>query len=144
MSSIAFKLIPTLSRPSLINAVLSFIRAYRLKGDNESIKERVCECFSPDDVNAIWDYCRQDFEAAGLPYHSRCGSDRHSQLATEIPSLSLDPIQRRLSLIPSHLFLRLTNLRKIYHLYWRLMLIVKPPMQLLPPLWFQYLLLIPL
>ena len=39
-----------LSRPLLVNIVLSFIKAYRLRGDNESLKKRVCEHFSPNDI----------------------------------------------------------------------------------------------
>ena len=117
-----------LSRPLLVNTALSFIKAYRLRGDNESLKKRVCEHFSPNDIeNAkkmLWDHCRQDLEAAGLPYHSRRDSDRRSQIAAnlddivqafvvldssdlipgiyceatdllQVPSLSLDPISEK-------------------------------------------------
>ena len=72
----------------------------------------------------LWDHCRQDLEAAGLPYHSRRDSDRRSQIAAnlddivqafvvldssdlipgiyceatdllQVPSLSLDPISEK-------------------------------------------------
>ena len=80
------------SKPVLINSVLSFIKAYRLKGDVESLKKRVCQHFSPADVeNAkkeLWDYCRKDLEAAGIAYHIRRGSDKRSQLAANVDDLA--------------------------------------------------------
>ena len=116
------------NRPFLVNTVLSFIKAYRLKGDNESLKKRVCEHFSPGDVEdgkkLLWDFCRHDLEAASLPYHTRRGTDRRSQMAAnlddivqafvvldssdlipgiyceatdllQVPSLSLDPVSEK-------------------------------------------------
>ena len=79
----------------LINSVLSFVKAYRLKGDIESLKKRVCEHFSSTDVEnakrVLWDYCRQELEAAGIVYHARRGSDKRCQLVANI-----DDIQRPL------------------------------------------------
>ena len=170
-----------LSRPLFVNTVLSFIKAYRLKGDNESLKKRVCEHFSPNDVeNAkkmLWDYCRQDLEAAGLPYHSRRGSDRRSQMAAnlddivqafvvldssdlipgiyceatdllQVPSLSLDPISEKVetnTLSLQDLVSKIDHLEAKLSSYLRLVVmpIAKPPMLLLLPLLFQYLLLVP-
>ena len=80
------------SKPVLINSVLYFIKAYRLKGDVESLKKRVCQHFSPANVeNAkkeLWDYCRKDLEAAGNAYHIRRGSDKRSQLAANVDDLA--------------------------------------------------------
>ena len=49
---------------------------YRLKGDIESLKKRVCEHFSSTDVEnakrVLWDYCRQELEAAGIVYLPKC------------------------------------------------------------------------
>ena len=41
------------NKPVLINSVLSFIKAYRLKGDVESLKRNVCQHFSPADVENV-------------------------------------------------------------------------------------------
>ena len=80
-----------LARPLLINAVLSFIKVCRLKGDVGSLRKKVCEHFSPDDVeNAkrlLWDHCKQPLEAAGLIHHSRRGSDRRSQLVANLDDI---------------------------------------------------------
>ena len=60
--------------------------------DVESLKKRVCQHFSPADVeNAkkeLWDYCRKDLEAAGITYHVRHGSDKFSQLAANVDDLT--------------------------------------------------------
>ena len=80
------------SKPVLINSVLSFIKAYRLKRDVESLKKRVCQHFSPAGVeNAkkeLWDYCRKDLKAASIAYHIRRGSDKRSQLAANVDDLA--------------------------------------------------------
>ena len=55
-----------------VNAALSFIKVYRLKGDNVSLKKSVCDHFIPEDVElakkVLWDHCKHDLEAAGLVY----------------------------------------------------------------------------
>ena len=89
----------------------------------------MCEHFSSTDVEnakrVLWDYCRQELEAAGIIYHARRGSDKRCQLVANIddileafvalvstdlipgiyceatdllriPSLSLDPISEKI------------------------------------------------
>ena len=64
--------VKTPQRP-LTSPALSFIKAYRLKGDNVSLKKSVCDHFSSEDVElakkVLWDHCKHDLEAAGLVYH---------------------------------------------------------------------------
>ena len=63
----------------LIDAVLSFIKAYHLKGDNDSLRLVVTECFSPKEVDTserhLWDHCSSVLEANGLVFHARRDSD---------------------------------------------------------------------
>ena len=73
----------TTSSPVLLSSALSFIKAYRLKGDNDSLKRRVCDLSSEEVDYAktlLWNHCMQDLEAAGLQYHARRASDKRSQL----------------------------------------------------------------
>ena len=35
----------------LLSSALSFIKAYRLNGDNDSLKRRVCDLFSSEEVD---------------------------------------------------------------------------------------------
>ena len=79
------------SCPILMNAALSFIKAYRLKGDNVSLKKSVCDHFSSEDVElakkVLWDHCKHDLEAAGLVYHIRRSSDRRSQISANMDDI---------------------------------------------------------
>ena len=79
------------SCPLFMNAALSFIKAYRLKGDNVSLKKSVCDHFSSEDVElakkVLWDHCKLDLEAAGLVYHIRRGSDRRSQISANLDDI---------------------------------------------------------
>ena len=48
-------------KPLLVNTVLSFVVAYHLKGDTDTLKRTVGEQFCNDDVLAanrlLWDHC---------------------------------------------------------------------------------------
>ena len=72
----------------LLSPALSFIEAYRLKCDNDSLKRRVCDLFSSEEVDhaktLLWNHCMQDLEAAGLQYHARRTSDKRSQLIANL------------------------------------------------------------
>ena len=61
--------------PFLVSALLAFIKAYRLRGDVESLKKSVINRFSSDDVEAakklLWDHCERDLLSADLLFHSR-------------------------------------------------------------------------
>ena len=55
--------------PLLVDAVLSFIKAFRLKGDHGSIKRIVGERFSSESVDKakklLWDYSKTTLESNG-------------------------------------------------------------------------------
>ena len=77
--------------PLLANAVLSFIKAFRLKGDNESLKGIVIERFSDVAVDTakklLWDVCKDQLVSAGLSFHSRRDSDKRSQLVANLEDI---------------------------------------------------------
>ena len=103
----------------LVDTALSFIKAYRLKGDKDSLRRIVGERFSNEVAKQLlWDSCKHDPEAAGLLYHTHRDSDvaslwqtwmilyRHLMLSSDLipgihceatellklPPLSLDPV----------------------------------------------------
>ena len=75
----------------LVDTVLSFIAAYRLKGDTDSLKKIVVERFCNDDVEAakrlLWDSCSSHLLAKGLVFHTRRDSDRRSQLEAHLDDI---------------------------------------------------------
>ena len=81
----------TTSSSVLISSTLSFIKAYKLKGDNGSLQRRVCDLFSPEKDNRaktlLWNHCKQDLEAAGLHYHARRASDKCNQLTANLDDI---------------------------------------------------------
>ena len=72
--------VTTRPNPPLVDTVLSFIAAYRLKGDTDSLKKIVVERFSNDDVEVakrlLWDSGGSYLLAKGLVFHARRDSDR--------------------------------------------------------------------
>ena len=74
--------------PLLVDPVLSFIKAFRLKDDNDSLRGIVQERFIPDAVDGakrlLWNSCKQKLDAMGLTFHARRDSDKRSQLATNL------------------------------------------------------------
>ena len=75
----------------LINSVLCFIKAFRLKRDNHSLKRLVSERFSSNAVfeakRAIWDFCKDELETADLAFHVRRDSDKRTQLAANLDDI---------------------------------------------------------
>ena len=71
-----------------MDTVLSFITAYRLKGDTDSLKKIVVEHFCNDDVEAakrlLWDSCSSHLLDKGLVFHRHRDSDRRSQLEAHL------------------------------------------------------------
>ena len=63
------------TRPLLVDVVLSFVKAYRLKSDKESLTSVVTERFSAKEVEvakgSLWEYCKVDLEAMDLVFHVR-------------------------------------------------------------------------
>ena len=64
----------------LIDPVLAFIKAYRLKGDKLGLKQAVLSTFDPTSLRSshklLWDFCRDDLQQTGLTYYSRRGSEK--------------------------------------------------------------------
>ena len=77
--------------PFLVDPVLSFIKAFRLKGDNETLKNIVIERFSNAAVDSakalLWENCDKCLLNAGLVFHNRRDSDRRSQLVANLNDL---------------------------------------------------------
>ena len=77
--------------PLLVDTALSFFKAFRLKGDVDSLRMAVTECFSSKEVEnakaSLWDHCKLDLEAKGFVFHVRRDSDWRSQLAANLDDL---------------------------------------------------------
>ena len=101
----------------IVDTALSFIKAYRLKGDNDSLRRIVCERFTSEAIvvakRLLWDSCEHDLETAGLSFQVRRDSDKRSQLVA-----NLDDILRafetldNLDLIPA-IYCEATELLKL-------------------------------
>ena len=74
-----------------MDTALSFVKAFRLKRDVDSIRMVATERFSPKEVEAakssLWDYSKLDLEAKGFVFHVRRDSDRRSQLAANLDDI---------------------------------------------------------
>ena len=83
--------VTTRPNPPLVDTVLSFIAAYRLKGDTDSLKKIVVERFSNDDVEVAKRLFRDSggsyLLAKGLVFHARRDSDRRSQLVAHVDDI---------------------------------------------------------
>ena len=77
--------------PLLVDTALSFVKAFRLKGDVDSLRMAVTERFSPKEVEAakssLWDCSKLDLEAKGFVFHVRRDSDKRSQLAANLDDI---------------------------------------------------------
>ena len=75
----------------IVDPVLSFIKAFRLKGDNETLRNVIMERFSSADVEKakklLWEVCEGLLLGAGLEFHIRRDSDRRSQLSANLDDL---------------------------------------------------------
>ena len=64
----------------LVNPVLAFVKAFRLKGDNESLKSAIASWFDAGVVSlavrALWDFSGNDLSRLGFVYHSRRNTDK--------------------------------------------------------------------
>ena len=79
------------SGPILDNAVLAFIKAYRLRGGVNSLKKVICERFSSEVVDrakkALWDFCDHQLENTNLVFHARRDSDKRSQCIANLDDI---------------------------------------------------------
>ena len=75
----------------VVDPVLSFIKAFRLKGDNETLKGIVIEYFSNAAVESakalLWGSCENCLLSAGLVFHTRRHPDKRSQLVANLDDL---------------------------------------------------------
>ena len=64
----------------LVSPVLAFVKAFRLKGDNENLKSALASRFDAgvvsSAVRALWDFSGSDLSRLGFVYHSRRNSDK--------------------------------------------------------------------
>ena len=82
---------PSVSQPLLVNSVLSFIKAFRLKGDKDSLKRVVADSFHCSSVDStkkdLLDCCSEELSAANLPFHAKWDSDKCSQLIANLDNI---------------------------------------------------------
>ena len=74
----------------IVDAILSFVKAYRLKGDKNSLKVKICEPFSGDSIKKIaLGFLCSSLRSLHLPYQQRRDSDKRKQLTADIEDLLL-------------------------------------------------------
>ena len=65
---------------SLINPMLAFVKAFRLKGDNASLRSALAARFDTgalsSAIKALWDFSGPDLSRLGLAYQSRRNADK--------------------------------------------------------------------
>ena len=93
--------VSAMSVAGLVNPVLAFIKAFRLRGDREGLVQLVIERFDAGSLvtakKLLWDKCKLDLEVGGLTFHSRRASEKRSQAVAE-----LDDINEAFELLDSH------------------------------------------
>ena len=71
--------------------MLSFVKAYHLKGDTNSLKTKISKHFSGASVCAakkvLWESCADALRALNLPYQQRRDSDKCRQLTADIEDI---------------------------------------------------------
>lgn len=81
----------TYPKPLIVDTVLSFVAAFRLKGDTDSLKKIVVERFCNDDVDKakknLWGSCSSILLANDLLFHVRRDSDNRSQLDANLSDI---------------------------------------------------------
>ena len=64
----------------VFDPVLAFIKAYRLRGDNVTLKQLVLSTFDPTSLDTahklLWDTCGGELQGIGLSYQKRRGSEK--------------------------------------------------------------------
>lgn len=75
----------------LVDPVLAFIKAFRLRGDSDGLRQSVTERFDTsslvDAKKRLWDECSGDLGSAGLFFHARRGSEKRSQAMAELEDI---------------------------------------------------------
>ena len=93
---------PSLSQPSssapnpslIVSPLLSFVKAFRLRGDVSTLKKAVTACFDSSSLieahKLLWDFCGDSLKELGLVYHSRRSTDKRDAFeATLVDILSV-------------------------------------------------------
>ena len=92
-SSVRLVSVSTSCDTFIVDALLSFVKAYCLKGDKNSLKVKLCEHFSGGSISSakklLWDSCALPLRSLHLPYQQRRDSDKHKQLTADIEDLLL-------------------------------------------------------
>lgn len=77
--------------PMLVNSVLSFIKAFRLKSDKDNLKIVVSDRFSCASAvsvkKVLWEFCSNELVAVNLSFHVRRDSDKRSQLSANLEDI---------------------------------------------------------
>ena len=75
----------------VVDPVLSFIKAFRLKGDSDSLGRVVRDRFSSATVETakrlLWDSCSQSLEVANLPFQVRRDSENRTLLTANLDDI---------------------------------------------------------
>ena len=76
---------------SIVDPVLSFIKAFRLRGDVDSLKRIIVDHFSSSSVEAakrsLWGSCYYLLDKLGLPHVTQRDSDKRSQLLANLDDI---------------------------------------------------------
>ena len=76
---------------SLINPMLAFVKAFRLKGDNASLRSAVAARFDTgvpsSAIKALWDFSGPDLSRLGLAYQSRRNADKQQLFESLVADL---------------------------------------------------------
>ena len=77
----------------VVDSVLCFVKAFRLRGDKESLKSKMCERFSGAAVctakKLLWDSCAEALRSLNLPFQQRRDSDKRKQITADVEDLLL-------------------------------------------------------
>ena len=75
----------------IIDPVLAFIKAFRLRGDRESLRLAACSRFDTVMVSAakkkLWESCSSDLRESGLTFQLHRGSEKRTQVSADLDDL---------------------------------------------------------
>ena len=87
-------------QPHLVNPVLSFMKAFRIRSDKDSLKRVVADRFSCTAVDSakkdLWSFCSDKLKAANLPFQAKRDSDRRSKILQNMMS-KVESLEKLLS-----------------------------------------------
>ena len=79
----------------LRNPILAFVKAHRLRGDNDTLRSSLLEIFDCSSLSSalreLWEFCRSDLERIGFLYQAHRSTDTFfSDLDSAFVKLDLD------------------------------------------------------